>query len=201
MFMSSKSRIRARLIVLSAMAAAGLSCVLDGRTATPTEESAKITFTQDGKLKQPEGYRQWVYLGTPITPNELNGGEAPFPDFHAVYIDPGSFAYFQKNGTFRDGTVMVKELVGIGAKEASSGKGYFMGDFIGLETSIKDSKRFKEEPGNWGYFTFGHKYPLKKEAAPNATASCNACHQDNAKTDYVFSQYYPVLRAATRQTK
>jgi hypothetical protein len=162
---------------------------------------AKIEFTPDGKLKKLEGYRNWVYVGTPLTPNELNGGAAPFPDFHAVYIDPQSFAEYAKTGKFPDGTVVIKELVGIGAKEASSGKGYFMGDFIGLETSVKDAKRFKDEPGNWGYFTFGHKYPLKKEVAAESTAACNSCHQDNAKTDWVFSQYYPVLRAATPHAK
>ena len=96
---------------------------------------------------------------------------------------------------------MIKELVGVGAKEATSGKGYFMGDFIGLEASIKDSKRFKDEPGNWAYFSFGHKYPLKAEAAKNAAASCNACHQTSAAKDYVFSQYYPVLRAAAPHSK
>ena len=124
-----------------------------------------VEFTPEGKLKKPVGYRKWVYVGTPLTPNELNGGEAPFPEFHAVYIDPESFAHYEKTGEFRDGTVMIKELVGIGAKEATSGKGYFMGDFIGLEASIKDSKRFKDEPGNWAYFSFGHHYPLKAEAA------------------------------------
>ena len=65
---------------------------------------------------------------------------------------------------------MIKELVGIGAKEATSGKGYFMGDFIGLEASIKDSKRFKDEPGNWAFFTFGHHYPLKAEATKQNAA-------------------------------
>jgi Cytochrome P460 len=69
------------------------------------------------------------------------------PEFHAVYMDPESFAHYEKTGEFRDGTVMVKELIGVGAKKATSGKGYFMGDFSGLETSIKDSKRFKGEPG------------------------------------------------------
>ena len=96
-----------------------------------------------------------------MTPNDLNDGEAPFPEFHAVYIDPESFAHYEKTGKFRDGTVMVKELISVGAKEATSGKGYFMGEFSGLETSIKDSKRFKDEPGSWAYFSFGHKYPLK----------------------------------------
>lgn len=165
--------------------------------AAPAEKTSLVEFTRDGKLKQPVGYRKWVYVGTPLTPNDLNGGEAAFPEFHAVYMDTESFAHFEKTGEYRDGTVMVKELSSVGAKEATSGKGYFMGEFTGLETAIKDSKRFKDEPDNWAYFSFGHKYPLKAEVAKNAVASCSQCHQDNAKkTDLVFSQYYPVLRAA-----
>jgi hypothetical protein len=155
-----------------------------------------VEFTDDGKLKKPVGYRTWVYIGEVVTPNDLNGGEATFPEFHSVYIDPESFAHFEKTGKFRDGTVLIKELSSVGSKKASSGEGYFQGEFTGLEAEIKDSKRFKDEPGNWGYFSFGHKYPLKKEAAANPTASCNACHQANAKTDWTFSQYYPALRAA-----
>jgi hypothetical protein len=157
---------------------------------------AVVEFTPDGKLKRPVGYRKWMYIGTPLTPNDLNGGEAGFPEFDAVYIDPESFAHYEKTGEFRDGTVMIKELITVGSKEAPSGKGYFRGDFRGLEASIKDSKRFKDEPGSWAYFSFGHKYPLKAEAAKFPAASCNACHEPGAAKDYVFSQYYPVLRAA-----
>ena len=174
---------------------------LAASAAPPGGTTAAVEFTFDGKLKRPVGYRKWVYVGTPLTPNELNGGEAPFPDFHAVYVEPESYAHYEKTGEFRDGTVMIKELVGIGAKEATSGMGYFMGDFIGLETSIKDSKRFKDEPGNWAYFNFGTKYPLKSEVSKEAVDSCNTCHQDNAETDWVFSQYFPVLRAAAPRSK
>ena len=78
---------------------AGLSCVLAGAAQPPGDSSAVVAFTPDGKLKEPEGYRKWVYVGTPITPNELNGGEAPFPDFHAVYIDP-DYAHYEKTGEF-----------------------------------------------------------------------------------------------------
>jgi Cytochrome P460 len=180
---------------------AGLSFVLAGAAAQPDGPVAGIEFTADGKLKRPVGYRKWVYIGTPVTPNDLNDGEAPFPEFHAVYIDPESFAHYEKTGEFRDGTVMVKELIGVGAKEATSGKSYFMGDFSGLETSIKDSKRYKDEPGSWAYFSFGHKYPLKAEVAKNAAASCNECHQTSAAKDYVFSQYYPILRASAPRSK
>ena len=189
----------------SVSTAIALVVVIAGLTfsfaAPPDGAATKVEFTAEGKLKQPVGYRKWVYIGTPVTPNELNGGEAPFPEFHAVYMDPESFAHYEKTGEFRDGTVLIKELVSVGAKEATSGKGYFMGNFSGLEASIKDSKRFKDEPGNWAYFSFGHKLPLKAEATKNNAASCNACHQTSAAKDYVFSQYYPVVRAAAPHSK
>jgi hypothetical protein len=196
---SSWKSVTAAIAVLAGIA--GLSYVLTAQAAPPDGPVAGVEFTADGKLKQPIGYRKWVYVGTPLTPNDLNDGEASFPEFHAVYMDPESFAHYEKTGKFRDGTVLVKELIGVGAREATSGKGYFMGDFRGLEASIKDSKRFKDEPGNWAYFSFGHRYPLKAEVAKNGAASCNACHQSSAADDYVFSQYYPVLRASAPRSK
>ena len=134
-----------------------------------------------------------------MTPNELNPPEAPFPEFHSVYIHPSDYAHYKQTGTFRDGTVLVKELISVAAKEASSGKGYFMGDFIGLEAAVKDSRRFASEPGNWAYFSFGHAYPLAKTADKQPVSACNTCHETNASEDYVFTQYYPVLRAARPQ--
>ena len=170
--------------------------------AEPAAGGALVEFTSDGKLKQPAGYRNWIYVGASVTPNDMNGGKALFPEFHAIYIDPESFADYKKSGQFRDGTVLVKELSRVGSKETTSGNGYFLGDFTGLAVAIKDSKRFKDEPGNWAYFSFGHKYPLKAEAFKNAAAACNQCHQDNAqKDDWVFSQYYPVLRTAAPHSK
>jgi hypothetical protein len=159
--------------------------------------SAAIKFTADGKLERPPvDYRKWVSLGTPLT---LDEGTAP--QFHAVYMDPEGFAHYERTGKFRDGTVLVKEFIGVGSTDGSSGKGYFMGEFEGLQVSIKDSRRFKDQPGHWAYFDFGKRPPIKAEAARKATASCNKCHQDNAKTDWVFSQYYPVLRVAAPRPK
>jgi Cytochrome P460 len=166
------------------------------------KKAAPVEFTDGGKLKRPVGYRKWVYVGEVVTPNDMNDGEASFPEFHSVYVDPESFAHYEKTGKYRDGTVIVKELSSVGSKKAPSGDGYFQGEFTGLEAAIKDSKRFKDEPGNWAYFSFGHKYPLKAEVSKNAAAACNQCHQDNAKKDdWVFSQYYPVLRAAASKSK
>ncbi len=164
--------------------------------STAAAEPAKPGFNEKGELQRPVGYREWIYVGTPITPNDLNPPAAPFPDFHNVYIHPGDYAHWKKTGRFRDGTVIIKELVAVGVKDASSGKGYFMGEFIGLETLVKDSKRFASEPGNWAFFSFGHKYPLAATTVAQPRAACSSCHQANAQSDYVFTQYYPVLRAA-----
>lgn len=173
--------------------------VLTSLSGTPQTSSTigKPEFTPDGKLTQPTGFReQWIYVGTPLTPNDLNPPEAPFPEFHNVYIHPADYAKYKRTGEFPEGTVLVKELISVGSKEATSGKGYFMGEFRGLEAAVKDSKRFAKEPGHWAYFSFGHKYPLAKSASKQPVATCNTCHQQNAAQDYVFTQYYPVLRAA-----
>ncbi len=45
---------------------------------------------KDGALERPSGYREWVYVGTPVTPNDMNDGKAAFPEFHNVYIHPQS---------------------------------------------------------------------------------------------------------------
>ena len=152
----------------------------------------------DGELTRPTGFREWVFVGTPLTPNDMNNGKAPFPEFHAVYIDPESWDHWKKTGEFRDGAIMIKELISVGSKQAASGNGYFMGEYIGLEATIKSSEHFPDEPGNWAYYSFGHKYPLKEKAKAQATSSCNDCHDSEADDDYVFTQYYPVLRAAKK---
>ena len=99
-------------------------------------EGSAANFDSDGNLLRPMGYREWVFVGTPLTPNELNGGMAPFPEFHAVYIDPGSWAHYKKAGEFREGTILVKELISVGSKQATSGVGYFMGEYLGLEAAV-----------------------------------------------------------------
>jgi hypothetical protein len=198
--MSARS-IRDSRVLLTVAASVGVVLVATIVWSQPPAESkspaAVIEFTADGKLKRPPAdYRKWIQIGTPLS---LLEGEDQ--EFHSVYIAPEEFAHYEKTGQFRDGTVVVKEAIGVGSTDSSAGRGYFMGDFKGLQVSIKDSKRFKDEPGNWAYFDFGNKYPLRVAASKKPAASCNKCHQDNAHTDWVFSQYYPVLREAVPRSK
>ena len=177
--------------VCSALAGAFLA------TASTSINAGEFYSISDGQLERPTGYREWVYVGTPVTPNDLNDGKAAFPEHHNVYIDPKSWEHWKETGEFRDGTILMKELVSVGSKVAVSGNGYFQGEYIGLEATIKSKKNFPDEPGNWAYYSFStpdHKL-LKPTAKAFPAAACNACHQASAGDDFVFTQYYPVLRA------
>ena len=161
-------------------------------------EVSYFTMNADGDLERPTDYRTWIYVGTPVTPNDMNNGKAAFPELHNVYIDPASYNEYKKTGTWREGTILIKELVSVGSKAAVSGNGYFMGEFIGLEATIKSKKHFPNEPGNWAYFSFTNPKEGTLTATGKAfkTNQCNACHNASAADDFVFTQYYPVLSAA-----
>ena len=186
-----------KLILTSVFAAMMLMACSDSNTDGYTETSF-FEMNDEGDLIRPTNYRSWVYVGTPLTPNDMNNGKAAFPEFHNVYIDPASYAHYKKTGTWREGTILIKELVSVGSKAAVSGNGYFMGDFIGLEATIKSKKHFPNEPGNWAYYSFTNPKEGTLAATGKAfkTKQCNGCHDASAADDFVFTQYYPVLSAA-----
>ena len=91
--------------------------------------------------------------------------------------------------------MILKELVSVGGKSTASGNGYFQGEFVSLEAMVKDNKRFNDEPGGWAFFRFGEAPNYTATSARMETESCNSCHA-GANEDYVFTDTYPVLRAA-----
>jgi hypothetical protein len=167
-----------------------------------SSSSTTAEFTPDGKLKLPVGFRRWVFLGAPLTPNALNGGEANFPEFHHVYVEEKNLDAYFKTGSFPEGTILIKELTRVlkptypdGSRTEPSGRGYFNGELNGIDASVKDSKRFAKTNG-WGYFTFGHHpMPYAQTAAESSVSECAGCHLNNvANTDMTWEQFYPLLR-------
>src|SRR6201998_2134904 len=165
--------------------------------STPT-----AVFDSQGRLKLPTDYRKWVFVGAPLTPNGLNGGNAGFPEYHNVYIQEKNVDAYLKNGVFPEGTVIIKELTRVlnptfpdGSTTEPSGRGYFNGVFNGIDATVKDSKRFPNTNG-WGFFTFGHHpLPYAKTAAEASVRECAGGHIANvAKTDMTGVQFYPLLR-------
>lgn len=160
-------------------------------------------YNASGEMLLPSNkiWRQWVYLGSPFTPNTLNQGKASFPEFHNVYMQPWAFEYFRKTGRFPEGTIMFKELqltlgpaqFPDGSQVQPSGRGYFPGAFNGADVSVKDSKRFAST-GGWGYFDFNHFEPKALHTAVRAKDECASCHEENgAKQDEVWTQFYAQL--------
>ncbi len=157
----------------------------------------------NGELIQPvpQVFRKWVFVGAPLTPSKLNDGKTGFPEYLHVYINPDDFSVYKQTGEFPEGKVIDKELVLLkktdyvdGSSNAPSGRGYFAGQYNGMDVMVKDCRRFQETNG-WESFNFGHHappYTVSAKAVP--ASSCAGCHEANAKKDMVFMQFYAILR-------
>jgi hypothetical protein len=180
--------------------------------AQPQKESP-LVWNADGTVQLPTGFRKWVFVGAPLTPEGLNNGKyncdqpggctkSNFPEYHHVYIEQKNVDAYLKKGEFPEGTVIVKELTRLldptfpdGSRTEPSGRGYFNGAYNGIDMEVKDSKKFAKTNG-WGYFTFGHHpLPYNKTSAERPVSECAGCHIANvAKTDMTWIQFYPLLR-------
>ena len=156
-------------------------------------------YTESGELLLPKNFNEWVFVGSPLTPNALNDGEASFPEFHNVYIEPGSYEIYKETGEFPEQTIFFKELQLTleaenpdGSRTEPSGRGFFPGKLNGADVTVKDSERYAET-GGWGYFNFNHHEPKAKTAKVLPKSECAYCHMASAKKDDVWTQFYPLL--------
>jgi hypothetical protein len=199
-------------IIGIALVGAGLRSYTTSAVAAEGQESAAVLLP-DGKAKIPSGFRSWVFVGAPLTPEDLNNGKyncdqpggctrSNSPEYHHVYIEQKNVDAYLKTGDFPEGTVIVKELTRVlnptfpdGSRIEPSGRGFFNGVLNGIDMMVKDSKRFAKTNG-WGFFTFGH-HPLPYEptSAERPVSECAGCHIANvAKTDMTWIQFCPLLR-------
>ena len=191
------------LVVILAVGVVAVSSLPRNTSSVAADiQHSTAVFASDGKLKLPTGYRRWVFVGAPLTPNGLNNGKAGFPEYHHVYVEEKNLDVYLKTGSFPEGTVIVKELTRVlnptfpdGSRTEPSGRGYFNGEFNGMDVTVKDSKRFANTNG-WGFFNFGHHpLPYAESAKEASAAECASCHAAFvAKTDMTWVQFYPILR-------
>ena len=189
-------------IIASMMGASSFaqSAATTPATTPPVSKCYPPQYTSSGELILPKNYREWIFVGSPLTPNALNGGKANFPEYHNVYIEPCSYEAYKKTGVFPNGTIFYKELQLTlkpeenpdGSKTEPSGRGYFPGKLNGADVTVKDTKRFADT-GGWGYFNFHHYLPLAPTAAVRPKGECGFCHIASAKRDEVWTQFYLAL--------
>ncbi len=147
----------------SDMESADCGCVCHRRSRNlPNELSQRPPVHEGRRPGSADGFPGVSLRGGPITPNSLNNGEAPFPEFHDVYIERENLLYYQHHCDFPEGTVLVKELALTqkgkypdGSLDSASGRGYFPSELHGIDVMMKDSKRFANT-NKWGFFTLGH---------------------------------------------
>ena len=178
-------------IFLIALLGATLGLASDSSNVAPQ-------FKEGNQLVRPEGYHQWIFVGSSLGMSyRKDAGYENQPEFHNVYISPGAFRVFRETGSFPDGTVMVLEVVASGGNASINKAGKFEDKILGIEASVKDSKRFPEK---WAYFGFmGEKGEALAQAKPFPKAACWSCHNPHGEVDNVFVQFYPVLREARAQ--
>jgi hypothetical protein len=171
--------------------------VLGDDTADPPKERVAV-FEGKDTLLRPRGYRQWVFVGSSLglrySPSPDKTDDRHEETYKNVYVDPAAFREFSQTGRFPEGTVMILEIASSEQKNEPGLTGSFQKQFVALEASVKDSSRFE---GGWAYFSFDEPGGTPKDKArPFPESSCLACHREKAATDHVFTQFYPVLRAA-----
>jgi Cytochrome P460 len=161
--MSRRTPAIAIALVVCAVPAAAIFAQSSTGGSAPTRSRYLPQYTASGELILPKNsmWREWVFVGSPLTPNALNDGHAGFPEYHNVYIEPGSYAIYKRTNVFPEGTILFKELQLTrkpeenqdGSRTEPSGRGYFPGEFNGADVTVKDSKRFADTEG-WGLLQF-----------------------------------------------
>src|SRR4051794_11080199 len=158
---------------------------------------ARPAAQYEGKdtLLRPEGYREWVFVGSTLGLRYDEGKKQPERlEYKNVYIDPAAYRAYRQTGAFPQGTVLVLETAAGEEKKEPGLRGSFQKEFSGLSAAVKDKDHF---PDGWAYFSFSDgPGKTKAKARPATKAACYDCHRQKGAEDNVFTQFYPVLRAA-----
>jgi hypothetical protein len=152
-------------------------------------------YDKDRNLQLPANYRQWIVAGSSLGLSYAEGGTQGHQMFNTTLIEPSAYRHFVETGEFREGTMLVLILQGIGTNATPARQGQFATDVHVVEMAVKDSTRV---PEGWAYYGFGG--PMmggyRTTAAPQPKANCYSCHVEHAKRDNVFMQFYQMLSEA-----
>jgi hypothetical protein len=157
--------------------------------AFAADSDTKPEFTKDGQLKRPANYREWIYLSSGLGMTYgPNATEPANPNFDNVFVEPSAYRNFLQTGRWQEGSMFALEIRRAQTKGSINKAGRFQGAQGALEVEVKDSKRFSD---GWGYFGFNGGAQTASALGPQA--GCNSCHSQNAAVEHTFVQFYPTL--------
>jgi hypothetical protein len=183
------------LAVCGLLGIVSVSVLAQVRYAAPATRPSVPVFEGRDTLVRPAGYRDWIVVGRSAGPHRSSLDEADTGVLETttdrVYINPAGFREYSRTGRFPEGTLMVWESF----NRAPQTAGRPHDGSPRLLASVKDSTRFD---GGWGFFDFtGSEGAVTSKArALPESAGCRTCHRQEAETDHVFTQFYPVLYSA-----
>jgi Cytochrome P460 len=163
---------------------------------TRTTPKHQPVYTQDGQLRLPSDYREWVFLTSGFDMSYNPDMTMDHHMFDNVFVNPEAWKVFESTGTWPDKTVLVLELRRAEGKGSINQKGNFQtAEPMGIEVHVKDEFRFN---GKWAFFGFSASDRSAKMTP--LTQDCYSCHAEHGAVDTTFVQFYPTLMPiATRK--
>lgn len=163
-----------------------------GRGGAATEQTARSPqYDASGQLRLPDDFRRWVLIGssTGLTYGPAAEGH---PMFGTTLMEPTAYEHYVRTGSFREGTMFVLLMQGIGSGVMPARNGQFASEIHIVEMAVKDKARTAD---GWAYYDFGGPMSggYRATAAAQAKQNCYSCHVEHAKTDNVFTQFYGLL--------
>lgn len=163
-----------------------------------------------GALRVPENYTEWPTLGTWAHANTDESLEKMGPglhEYHTVYTQPETIAYYKKTGRFPDGAVLVKELLNATTMAMTTGSAVGHATTIkGWFVMVRDTKgRYKDSPlwgDGWAWSLFLVNDPIHT-VSKNYKGECIPCHvparelarpNANEADKWIYTLGYPVLQ-------
>ena len=162
----------------------------------PSSGPSAPRYTDDGQLRMPDRYREWVFLtsglGMTYGPNAPEAGTPPM--FDNVFVEPAAYRHFLDTGKWPDPTMFVLEIRTSESHASINKGGHFQTDVVAVEAAVKDS-RHPSALGPWSYYSFdeAEQPPAAQAKALPTSAACYACHAKNTALDNTFVQFYPEL--------
>lgn len=170
----------------------------DNTQKATTGTIVQARFEPDGSIHRPEGYRQWVNVGTAILPkgfvNIIDDLPLAWDEYIDTYVEPSAYAAYMRSGIWPDGSQFVKEFTALKEPDKDGIRGE--SHYSGLAMIVKDSTKYPAETGHLGYFHFGHQSPpYKDKSVLQPRTKCSFCHEANASNQqYVFTDRHIGLK-------